>query len=123
MPEDSEEKANLLRALACKGPSYSGFLVHPGVLGLNLEYQKRRGEAADIYRDACHMLESLGRLHSHDGAALLTCLAQQLVDEDPQKALQYHGSVDVRQTACLEAISARMEHQGRDTDLQHPRCF
>lgn len=65
-------------------------LVHSGVLGLNLEYQKRTREAADIYRDACHMLESLDRLQSHDGAALLTCLAQQLLDEDPQKALQQY---------------------------------
>jgi len=69
---DSEEKANLLR-----------------VVGQNLEYLNRGQEAAEIYMQACNVLERIGKLESHDGACVLTSWALQLQSADQtEKALE-----------------------------------
>ncbi|CAL1135597.1 unnamed protein product, partial [Cladocopium goreaui] len=68
---ESEEKANLLR-----------------VVGQNLEYLHRGEEAAEVYAEACSVLERLGKLESHDGAAILTSWALLEQDEKIEEALQ-----------------------------------
>ncbi|CAK9068670.1 Tartrate-resistant acid phosphatase type 5 (TR-AP) (Tartrate-resistant acid ATPase) (TrATPase) (Type 5 acid phosphatase) (Uteroferrin) (UF) [Durusdinium trenchii] len=89
--EESEEKANLLR-----------------VLGQNLEYLGRRKEAADAYRQASEMLEELGCLRSHDGAAVLTSLALQLSDagELDEAMERYQKAWSIREATGAQTLDA-----------------
>ena len=71
------------------------------VTGKNYDYLGQNGEAADAFHRASEMLRLLGQLESHDGAAVLTCIAANLQEMGrvEESLTNYRKAWEIRQ-AC-----------------------
>ena len=71
------------------------------VIGKNYDYLGQNQEAAAAFCEASEMLRVLGQLESHDGAALLTCVAANLQEggQVEEALANYRKAWEIRQ-AC-----------------------
>jgi len=75
------------------------------VIGKNFDYLGRNGDAGTAFRNALDILRDLGQLESHNGAAVLTCVAANLQETGQvEEALaNYQKAWEVRKASGSES--------------------